>query len=142
MNHLVETLEHELLEPFRGFADRLRREHRNLIVHVTSNDGGQLTNNPCHAIAIECLFTDAPATESDHVALIVLVEHLNTRPRLSADVVWGHPSGRVETEVAPEPIDVSTETLNELYSALPRLYETLESAVARRKPSVSIAGNA
>jgi len=142
MNHLIETLERDLLDPFQTLADRLRRENQNFVVNVTSNEGGQRTNNPCHAIAIECLFMDAPANETDHLALVVLVDRLNAHPRLTADVGWGHPSGWVEAEFTAEPVEVSTETLNELYSALPRLYESLEAAIARRKPLVSIAGNA
>jgi len=136
MNVLVETLERNLLERFQEVAARLRREHQNLFVSVSSFDVGDPINNLSHSIAIECLFRDAPATETDHVALVVLVDHMKARPRISADVSWGDPSGYVEDEFRPEPVELTSETLQELYAALPHLYESLESAVIRKKPSV------
>ncbi len=135
MNVLVETLERNLLERFQEFAGRIRGEHQNVFVDVTSFNGGERTD-PSHTISIECLFRDTPATENNLVGLVVLVEHLKARPQISARVSWGDPSGYVEDKFRPKPVELSSETLQELYAALPHLYESLESAVIRKKPSV------
>jgi len=137
MNVLVETLERSLLERFQEVASRLRREHQNVVVDVTSFDAGELTKNPSRSIAIECLFRDAPATEANLVALVVFVEHPNYRSWVSASVSWGEPSRYVEDEFRPQPVELSSETLQELYAALPHLYESLESAMIRKKPKAT-----
>ena len=135
MNELVASLEGNLIERFQELAGRLRGEHQNVVVSVTSFDEGQRTPNSRRTIAIECLFTDAPTADSNNVGLIVVIEHLNARSRLSAHVGWGDPSGYVEDEFRPEPVQLSSETLQELYAALPTLCKSFESSVVRRKPS-------
>jgi hypothetical protein len=135
MNPIVETLERELLTPFREFAEQLSATYPNVQARVYSHEMGSLTEYQGHGIFIDCLLTDAPGNLPDNVALCVDLAHLNSSLIISADVYWGHPSGRVEAEFSFDPVEVSDKVLSELYADLPRLYEALTEEVRRGKPS-------
>jgi hypothetical protein len=135
MHPVAEKLERTLTAPFKEVAERLSNQFPNVVANVFSGSVGSLTEYQGHHIGIDCLLTDAPADQPDNVALCVDLRHLTTNPKIDAGVVWGHPSGHVEAEFRPEPLEVSGEVLRGLYAELPRLYEGLVEAVKRRKPS-------
>jgi hypothetical protein len=135
MNPIVENLERELLTPFRELAENLSARFPNMKMSVYSQDVGSLTEYQGHQILIDCLLTDAPDDQPDNVALSVSLRHLTTNPKIDADVCWGHPSGHIEAEFSPEPLEVSDKVLNDLYAALPDLYESLSEAINRGRPS-------
>lgn len=102
---------------------------------VYSQDVGSLTEYQGHQILIDCLLTDAPDDQPDNVALSVSLRHITTNPKIDADVCWGNPSGHIEAEFSPGPLEVSDKVLNELYAVMPRLYDSLTEAIKRGKPS-------
>ena len=140
MSSLVKTLETKLLVPFENLAKRLSNQFPNLRAQVYSYSVGSLTEYQGHSIGVDCLLTDAPLDETDNVALCVDLAYLTTRPRISAGVGWGHPSGHSEASFgvcgsSTEWDEFSDEVLENLYAELPRLSESLVEAVRRRKPS-------
>ena len=140
MSSLVETLEAKLLVPFENIAKRLSNQFPNVRTQVYSYSVGSLTEYQGHTIGVECLFNDASFDEPDNVALSVDLAYLTTRPRISAGVGWGHPSGHSEATFgvggsSTEWDEVSDEMFERLYAELPRLNEAFIEAVRRRKPS-------
>jgi hypothetical protein len=95
---------------------------------------GSLTNYQGHDLGIDCLLTDATPDQADNVALSVEVRHLTTTPLMDAAVCWGHPSGHVEAELFPDPVPMSSETLDKLEAHLPILYDAVELALKRGRP--------
>ena len=65
----------------------------------------------------------------------VQIEKLTSNPKINGAVCWGHPSGHIEAEFSSEALAVSDEVLADLYSQLPRLFESLGEAIAKGKPS-------
>ena len=141
MSSVVEILEAKLLVPFRDLAERLSNEFPNTKAQVYLHSVGSLTEFQGHSIGVDCLLTDASFDETDNVALSVDLAYLTTRPKINADVVWGHPSGHSEAEFfsdwqsSSDWLEVSDEVLGNLLADLPRLSESLVEAVRRRKPS-------
>lgn len=135
MEPVIENLERELLTPFREFAENLSSQFPNVRANVYSQSVGSLTEYQGHQIVIDCLLADIPPNQPDNVALSVSLRHLTTNPKIDADVCWGHPSGQIEAEFAPEPLEVSDTVLSDLMAALPRLYESLSAALKRGRPS-------
>jgi len=132
MSSVVEILEGELIALFEDLANRVKDQFPNVSARVYSHPVGQATDYQGHSIGVDCLLHDAP--EPDNITLQVCLVHLTTEPKISADVCWGHPSGRVEAEFLSEPVDVSDEVVKNLYSDLPRLSENLVEAVQRGRP--------
>ena len=135
MNPVVENLERELLTPFKEFAENLSACFPQVKANVYSQSVGSRTEYQGHQIVIDCSLTDAPGDQPGNVALSVSLRHLTTNPQIDADVCWGHPSGHIEAEFSPEPLEVSDKVLNDLYTDLPRLYESLSEAIKRGRPS-------
>lgn len=135
MNPVVENLERELLTPFREMAENLSSQFPQLKANVHSQSVGSPTEYSGHQIVIDCLLADAPGDRPDNVALSVSLYQLAANPKINADVCWGHPSGYVEAEFSPEPLEVSDKVLNDLRAALTRLCESLSKAIRRGRPS-------
>jgi len=132
MSSVVETLEAKLLVPFENLAKRLRNQFPNVSANAYSRPSGSPEYNG-QIICVDCVVGDA-LSESDNVALVIDLMHLNTQPKIIAYVCWGHPSGYVEAELSPEWLEVSDDVLKNLYADLSRLSESLVEAVRRRKP--------
>jgi hypothetical protein len=133
MSSVVETLEAKLLIPFENLAKRLSNQFPNVSAQVYSHSVGSATEYQGHSIGVSCLLADSP--EPNNVVLEVCLAYLTTRPKIYADVCWGHPSGHIEAEFPSESVIVIDKVLEDLYAELPRLSESLVEAVRRRKPS-------
>ncbi len=137
MNPLIKKLEERLLPEFEQVAEQIRQEISNVWVRVSSFPVGSdeyLAQGYC----IECILTYDLKSESDLVALCIELSHLMKIPKISADVCWGSPSGRIEADFPKDSnnsIEVTDEVLEDLYKDLPRLYEALFEALKRRKPA-------
>jgi|GEM_PF-2017495 len=141
MNQIVKKLEDRLLGQFETLALRLSTEFPNVGARAYSVPVGSATEYQGHGIFVDCILTDARDDEVDNVCLNVRLAYLTTRPRINADVVWGHPSGHSEADFLEEwqssrewP-EVTDEILERLYADLPRLEDALVAAVRRRTPN-------
>ena len=139
MGVLVDTLESRLPCKFEEFANRLTRELPNIGVRAYSCSVGPGSGYNGHSLFVDCIIIDAHK-EPDSVALGVQIAYLTTRPRINADVVWGHPSEYVEATFfedwqSPEDWpEVSDELLEKRYADIPRLMSALSEAIRRRHP--------
>ena len=85
--------------------------------------------------ASNAFFESRPADESDVVQLGILLARLHSAPAIvSADVVWGHPSGHIEEEFLPNPVPFSMEQLVKLVEQLPILFAAFERSLERGRP--------
>ncbi len=130
----VKQLEDRLLPCFRDFAAHLRATYPAVKAHVHSLPEGRLTEWHGHNVCIDCVLPDVPPERPGNIELSVCVFHLTRNPMVSAHVVWGHPSGMIVDELAEQPIPFSDAALSDLEDALPRLTQSLESAIRRGAP--------
>jgi len=135
MDALAETRA-KILPLLQSWAQRLAADHPGIAVHVFDVSVGAGTGYQGHAIGIECTLPAAEPGQPDTVALGIALKHLNARPIIdSVDVVWGHPSGRLEADILPAPVDFSGERLTDLIGRLPDLLAGLERALRRGRPA-------
>jgi hypothetical protein len=125
----VKQLEDSVLPELHRFAVRLRADYPTISVEVYSIPVGSKTAWQGHNVGIECLFPGITSEESDLIALAVSVYHLTTTPRMSADITWGHPSGRIVDEFSHTPIPFSDKGLARMQEVLPRLLRNFELAI-------------
>lgn len=131
---MIQTLEERFLGRFRQYAAQLEADFAHVRATARSYSVGSLTPFQGHTICLDCFFPDASPQESDNVAIRIGVKHLTTEPMLcDASVVWGDP-GRTELDLLEEPVPFSSEAVEALEAAAPKLFEALRIAVARRRP--------
>jgi len=130
----IKELENRLLPRLREFTAHLRSAYPRVKSHVHSLPEARSSECQGHNLCIDCLLPDVPTERPDNASLSICVLHLTTTPMLSADVAWGHPSGTIVDELAQQPIPFSDAALTQLESALPRLTQSLESAIKRGAP--------
>lgn len=137
---LVTLLESKFLPPMKRCAAELRRRHPNWQVFIRSAAVGSNTTFQAHSVCIECRLPGQAEDISDNLALDVTFSHLDGRPRLMADVCWGHPQGYQElalpfsgTSSEQWPL-LNEQTLAQVESLLPDLFLALGNAMARGRP--------
>jgi len=131
----VGELRARLLPLLRQWERQLSAEHPEVDVTVWDRPVGSLTQWQGHDIGLNCLLPNAAPDQPDNVALSVGLNHLNGTPMLcSADVVWGHPSGTVESDVLPGPVPFSADALDDVLTHLPELLAALQDALRRGRP--------
>lgn len=90
---------------------------------VSSFAVGSNTQYQGHRLGLECVLPDATDDEADNFALLIGMMHLTTEPMIcEACVEWsqgGHPDIRVE--LLSEPLQFSSETIDQIVSQLPEL---------------------
>jgi hypothetical protein len=131
---VIKELEDRLLPKLRKFAEEISEQFPTVKATVWSAPVGSLTDYQCHDLGIDCLLSDVGPDETDDVALSIGVKHRATTPLLEAGVYWGAPSGHVEIELFPDPIEATAETIQELEAGLPLLYDAIKTAVRRGQP--------
>jgi hypothetical protein len=132
--NIIEEIEERLLPGLRKVAQQITEQFPRVKATVWSSPVGSETEFQGYDIGIDCLLTDAKLDQSDNIALVIGIRHLSTTPLIDADVCWGHPSGWVEAELFPDPLEVTPEILQEVETRLPVLYEGLRRAVIRGHP--------
>jgi len=132
----VATLERRILPLLEAAAKDLRAAFPTARIRTESSSVGSKTSLQGHHVAISCIVADdLPREKRDLVDLIVGIRHLTTEPELeSLYVCWGHPSGHIELELLKEPIRLDEVAWAAAEAAVPRLVNTLRSAVARGQP--------
>jgi hypothetical protein len=131
----VSQLRASLLPILQGWEQELRRGYPDVTMNIYDWPVGEVTDWQGHDIGIECMFKNAAPEWPDNVALSVSLKHLHKTPSIvSAEVVWGHPSGYVEASVLPASVEFSPDCLVELIERLPELFTVLEQAIRRGRP--------
>jgi hypothetical protein len=99
---------------------------------------GSATTYHGYQFGIECSFPNVVNEGPDNVAFAVSACHLDGRPRLTADVCWGHPSGHVEATLSEGSSEqwpyASEERIGEVLSSVPRLLVVFANAARRGHP--------
>jgi hypothetical protein len=126
----------KILPMLQSWTQSLKADHPRIAVDVFDLPVGSATDYQGHTIGIACTFPPRERGEADHVALAIVLKHLHTTPKIdSADVAWGHPSGHLEVDILPAPVDFSGGRLADLIAQLPKLRDGLQRAIRRGQPA-------
>ena len=128
---LVLQLENELLPLFRAALPPLAAAAPQVLASVFAFSSGTASAFEDYHFGISCLLADVPADAPEEVALLVSVTGLDASARLSAQVVWGQPSGLVEAHA-----ELDAGDLPALHAALPSLLASLQQAASRGAPAI------
>ena len=128
---LVLQLENDLLPLFRAALPPLAAAAPQVLASIFAFSSGTASAFQDYHFGISCLLEDVPEDAPEEVALLVSVTGLDASARLSAKVVWGQPSGLVETQA-----EVAANALHTLHAALPDLLASLQQAASRGRPRV------
>jgi hypothetical protein len=134
MVDVVKEIEKRFLPSLKRMHQELSRRFPDVNIRLTSFDLGELGGNLGHAFNIECLLPRTIDTQTDNVALDLILEHLDSNPTVYSSVTWGHPSGYTEEEAFQGPKRVSDDTLLELEAKLPVLFDRLNDALENGRP--------
>ncbi|MCM2567258.1 hypothetical protein O3299_13035 [Janthinobacterium sp. SUN176] len=128
---LVLQLENDLLPLFRAALPSLAAAAPQVLASVFAFSSGTASAFQDYHFGISCLLADVPEDAPEEVALLVSVTGLDAGARLSAQVVWGQPSGRVEMQAG-----LDADSLQALHAALPGLLAGLQQAASRGRPEM------
>ena len=128
---LVLQLENDLLPLFRAALPPLAAAAPQVLASVFAFSSGTASAFEDYHFGISCLLADVPEDAPEEVALLVSVTGLDASARLSAQVVWGQPSGLVEAHA-----ELDAGDLPALHAALPRLLAGLQQAASRGAPAI------
>ena len=128
---LVLQLENDLLPLFRAALPPLAAAAPQVLASVFAFSSGTASAFEDYHFGISCLLADVPEEAPEEVALLVSVTGLDASARLSAQVVWGQPSGLVEAHAEPDAGDLPA-----LHAALPGLLASLQQAASRGAPAI------
>ncbi|MDQ4625906.1 hypothetical protein [Janthinobacterium lividum] len=131
---LVLQLENDLLPLFRAALPPLAAAVPRALASVFAFSSGTASAFQDYHFGISCLLEDMPDDAPEEVALLVSVTGLDAGARLSAQVVWGQPSGLVEMQA-----ELQADDMPALHAALPGLLASLQQAASRGGPSVTSA---
>ena len=131
---LVLQLENDLLPLFRAALPPLAAAAPQVLASVFAFSSGTASAFEDYHFGISCLLADVsevPEDAPEEVALLVSVTGLDAGARLSAQVVWGQPSGLVEAQAEFQAGDLPA-----LHAALPGLLASLQQAASRGAPAI------
>ena len=128
---LVLQLENDLLPLFRAALPPLAVAAPRALASVFAFSSGTASAFEDYHFGISCLLADVSEDAPEEVALLVSVTGLDASARLSAQVVWGQPSGLVEAHAEPDAGDLPA-----LHAALPGLLASLQQAASRGAPAI------
>lgn len=128
---LVLQLENDLLPLFRAALLPLALAAPQALASVFAFSSGTASAFQDYHFGISCLLEDVPEDAPEEVALLVSVTGLAASAQLSAQVVWGQPSGAVEAQA-----QLAEATLPALHAVLPGLLSALRQAASRGVPPI------
>lgn len=128
---LVRQLENDLLPLFRAALPPLAAAAPQVLASVFAFSSGTASAFQDYHFGVSCLLADVSEDAPEEVALLVSVTDLDAGARLSAQVVWGHPSGLVELQA-----ELPAGDLQALHAALPGLLAGLQQAASRGRPGM------
>ena len=127
---LVLQLENDLLPLFRAALPPLAAAAPRALASVFAFSSGTASAFQDYHFGISCLLDDVSDDAPEEVALLVSVTGLESSARLSAQVLWGQPSGQVEMQA-----EALADELQALHAALPSLLAGLQQAASRGAPA-------
>ncbi|MGJ5047898.1 hypothetical protein ACQR09_12575 [Bradyrhizobium oligotrophicum] len=131
----VSQLRASLLPILQTLEQELQADNPGVATHIHDWPVGERTDWKGHDIGIECLFEGVALDQPDHLVLSVSLKHVDTAPAIvSADIVWGAPSGSIEASILSECVEFSPDRLAELIKGLPDLLDALKHAIRRGHP--------
>ena len=128
---LVLQLENDLLPLFRAALPPLAAAAPQVLASVFAFSSGTASAFEDYHFGISCLLAEVPEDAPEEVALLVSITGLDASARLSAQVVWGQPSGLVEAHA-----ELDAGDLPALHAALPGLLASLQQAASRGAPAI------
>lgn len=128
---LALQLENDLLPLFRAALPPLAAAAPQVLASVFAFSSGTASAFEDYHFGISCLLAEVPEDAPEEVALLVSVTGLDASARLSAQVVWGQPSGLVEAHA-----ELDAGDLPALHAALPGLLASLQQAASRGAPAI------
>ena len=128
---LVLQLENDLLPLFRAALPPLAAAAPQVLASVFAFSSGTASAFEDYHFGISCLLAEVPEDAPEEVALLVSVTGLDASAQLSAQVVWGQPSGLVEAHA-----ELDAGDLPALHAALPGLLASLQQAASRGAPAI------
>ena len=128
---LVLQLENDLLPLFRAALPPLAAAAPQVLASVLAFSSGTASAFQDYHFGISCLLGEVPDDQPEEVALLVSVTGLDASARLSAQVVWGQPSGLLEAHAEFQAGDLPA-----LHAALPGLLASLQQAASRGAPAI------
>lgn len=128
---VAQIIESNFKGTLEGMAEHLASRFPMIRTNVSSfiNQSGDT-----HVLSLECLFTEAQASQPDLVALCITTELSDMSPRIRVDISWGDPSGYIEADLFEEPRRASSKTLAAIEAGLPSLFALFDRLIARGKP--------
>ena len=123
-----------MLPLFRAALPPLAAAAPQVLASVFAFSSGTASAFQDYHFGISCLLADVsevPEDAPEEVALLVSVTGLDAGARLSAQVVWGQPSGLVEAHA-----ELDAGDLPALHAALPGLLASLQQAASRGAPAI------
>lgn len=141
MHPLVRQIGELFLPELERLASQMREQFPALTFNVWHSPTGALTEYQGWDVGLECVIPQAGKDAPDNVAVMIGLCHLNSRARIMAEVVWGHPSGHPEVEFRDNCLtnadwpEAKPETIEEIKEFLPAMFQAFESAVERGVPS-------
>lgn len=127
---LVIQLENDLLPLFRAALPRIAAAAPRALASVFAFSSGSADAFQAYHFGISCLLDAVEEEQPEEVALLVSASGLEAGAQLSAQVVWGQPSGKVEARA-----DLPQARMPDLHQALPLLLDALLEATSRGRPS-------
>lgn len=111
-------------------AARLRQQFPRVKANAYSGSVGSRTSYQGHDYGVDCFIPDAPEEDSDNIALTVDTGYLTTVPCINASVC----GGQLEAMMFQDSQPLTEETLGQVLAEMPRLYQALQAALAKRSP--------
>jgi len=129
---VAQTIESKFKGTLKGMAEDLASRFPMIRTSVSSfiNQSGDT-----HVLSLECLFTEAQASQPDLLALCITTERSDISPTINVDISWGDPSGYVEADLFEEPRRVSSQTFAAIEAGLPSVFAVLDRLIVQGKPS-------
>jgi hypothetical protein len=129
----IQELRRRLAAPLRELATEVASEFPG--VRVIEHSFGRTQSSECQ-VGLSCILAAVSKAQPDLIDLTISATDLATAPVIaSADVCWGHPSGKVELELFDRPVLLNEDSLCMLEEQLPNLAGALRNALRRGRPT-------
>lgn len=130
--HAVIGLERIFLPLLQGAERMVASEYPQFKFSSGSSSIGGLTEYKAHGVWLECEFPDAADHEANSVAIMIVVKHITTEPKLcEASVGWGqgqHPEHQIE--LLEHPVALTKQELQQIAVRFPELFRVFRNALA------------
>lgn len=124
---LVQRLKERLVPLMKDEAERISGEFPSVTARFHSFPQEEMHGATFLNFGISCLIMHSAPDKPDLLDLCVSVSDVEKYPKVNADICWGHPSGRIEQELYPQPMEISEKALFEIESSMPTFLAKLRA---------------